>query len=90
MEQAALELAKQIPSLVVLVWLVVHFLRAQEKRDKMIEGLAAQCHVQQAAAAAVIVKNSETLGRIESQLDRHPEAITVAVRDGINQSKFAA
>ena len=90
MDEALKEAARQIPSLVVLVVLVVYFLRALDKRDETIKAIAETCHTSQASATAAIKDNTRVLGMVGEALDAHRQVIADAVRDGIERSPLAA
>jgi hypothetical protein len=89
MEEALKEAARQIPSLVVLVVLVLYFLRALDKRDDTIKAIADTCHTSQQAATAAINENTRVLGQVGEALDAHRQVIADAVRDGIERSPLA-
>jgi hypothetical protein len=89
MDEALKEAARQIPSLVVLVVLVVYFLRALDKRDETIRAIAETCHTSQASATAAITENTRVLGKVGEALDAQRQVIADAVRDGIDRSALA-
>ncbi len=89
MDEALKEAARQIPSLVVLVVLVVYFLRALDKRDDTIKAIAETCHTSQQATTQAINENTRVLGRVGEALDAQRQSIADAVRDGIDRSALA-
>jgi len=89
MEEALKEAARQVPSLAVLVVLVIHFLRALDRRDSTIRAIADSCHATQASTTAAITENTRALGRVGEALDAHRQVIADAVRDGIDRSALA-
>lgn len=89
MDEALKEAARQVPSLVVLVVLVVYFLRALDRRDATIQRIADSCHANQSVATAAVQENTRALGRIGEALDGQRQSIADAVRDGIERSSAA-
>jgi hypothetical protein len=89
MDEVLTEAARQVPSLVVLVVLVIYFLRALDRRDQTIRAIAETCHQSQAGATAAINENTRVLGKVGEALDAHRQVIADAVRDGIDRSALA-
>lgn len=73
-----LEMAKQVPSLVVLGWIVTYFLKALALRDQAVAMAAKE-------TAAVIERNSAALGAVQETLDNHRQTIADAVRDALRE-----
>lgn len=90
MDEILTEAARQVPSLVVLVVLVIYFLRALDRRDQTIRAIADSCHASQASSVAAINENTRVLGKVGEALDAHRQVIADAVRDGIDRSALAA
>jgi hypothetical protein len=88
MDEVLREAARQVPSLVVLVALVVYFLRALDRRDATIQRIADSCHAAQAGATAAVQENTRVLGKVGEALDAQRQAIADAVRDGIDRSSL--
>jgi len=89
MDEVLTEAARQVPSLVVLVVLVVYFLRALDKRDQTIRAIADSCHATQERGTAALAETTRTLGMVGEALDAHRQVIADAVRDGIDRSALA-
>jgi uncharacterized protein YoxC len=89
MDEVLTEAARQVPSLVVLVVLVIYFLRALDKRDQTIRAIAETCHAAQRDGVAAITQNTRVLGMVGEALDAHRQVIADAVRDGIDRSAVA-
>lgn len=89
MDEVLKEAARQVPSLVVLVILVIYFLRALDKRDETIKAIAETCDHAQQSATAAITENTRVLGKVGEALDAHRQVIADAVRDGIDRSTLA-
>ena len=64
------EAAKQIPALLVLVFLIHKFLKYLIKRDEALEGISEQCHKVQRDAIEAIKQNSRALGEVSVLLKR--------------------
>jgi hypothetical protein len=86
MNEILSEAARQVPSLVVLVVLVIYFLRALDRRDSTIKAIAETCHASQRSATVAITENTRVLGKVGEALDAHRQVIADAVRDGIERS----
>ena len=89
MSEVLSEAARQVPSLVVLVVLVIYFLRALDRRDSTIKSIAETCHASQQSATTAITENTRVLGKVGEALDAHRQVIADAVRDGIDRSAVA-
>lgn len=89
MDEVLREAARQVPSLVVLVVLVVYFLRALDRRDATIQRIADSCHAVQAQTNEVVQEATRGLGRVGEALDAQRQLIADAVRDGIDRSSLA-
>ena len=64
-----IEVVKQAPALIVLVWLVRHFLAHLQKRDEVLKELGDACHVVQREAIETIRQNSALYERVIDRLD---------------------
>ena len=75
------EVAKQAPSLGVLVWLVVHFLRHMKEYARHVEDLADKCHTShktiideahslQRETNRAMEQNAKAFGRNDAVLSR--------------------
>lgn len=62
------EAAKQVPSLVVMGWIVITFLRHMAKRDETIQALADQCHAVQREGHAVIKESMREMGEVKEAI----------------------
>lgn len=89
MDEALKEAARQVPSLVVLVVLVIYFLRALDRRDSTIKAIAETSRAAQDRGTAALTETSRALGRVSEALDVQRQAIADAVRDGIDRSRLA-
>jgi hypothetical protein len=90
MNEVLSEAARQVPSLVVLVVLVIYFLRALDRRDATIKEIADACHAAQTRTNQVVLESNRVLGRVGEALDANRQLIADAVRDGIDRSALAA
>lgn len=68
LEEIAVSVAEQIPSLVVLGLVVAIFVRYIRSRDVEIAAISKGCHEIQARAIEALDKNSEILGRVLERL----------------------
>ncbi len=65
-----IEIAKQVPALGVLAWIVYKFLGHLHKRDSILKDISNQCHQVQGCATEAVNKNSEILGKVLMALDK--------------------
>jgi hypothetical protein len=89
MDEALKEAARQVPSLVVLVVLVIYFLRALDRRDQTSRAIADSCHATQVQASHVMQESNRVMGRVCETLDAQRQLVADAVRDGIDRSALA-
>lgn len=68
MEEALITAAKQVPSLVVLVGLVLVFMRYIGKRDEQLENMGENCHAVQTEASTCLRENTQMLGEVRGLL----------------------
>ena len=64
------EVAKQVPALIVCAFIVVTFIRYLMKRDEVLQHLGDECHKAQRDANHAINENSKALGEISAVLRR--------------------
>ena len=69
MDATLSELAKQIPSLLVLCWMLREFLKAMSKRDDVLKEISEQWKKSQEDAVAVVKENSVVLGKTAHVMD---------------------
>lgn len=72
-----MELAKQVPSLVILAWIVWKF-------AGVLKDQSAACHEVQKASNACINENSRVLGQVSESFENQRQSIADAVRDAMN------
>lgn len=92
MDELFLEIAKQVPAIVVIAYLVIHFIRsdkeqrdaflaAMDKRDeafgRIIQSMGDECHLVQQKCVDSLDRNTRVLGRMEAVIDH---AVTVISR----------
>lgn len=85
MEDALLEIAKQIPAVLVLVWLVVknnkdaadarnafidHIEKVQHRHQETISTMGSECHAVQEKCVAALERNTEMFGRMIESMER--------------------
>ncbi len=79
-QETIAELVKQVPALVVLVFVVIRFLRHIGERDRQFEAVIArvsgQCHEVQQAASRAIESNTVAVAEIRPVLAEVRDALT--------------
>lgn len=66
------DVAKQVPSLGVLVWLVVYFLRHMKEMSESTKDIASSCHDFQ---KELTNENHAVMNRMASTLDKNTDAL---------------
>jgi len=64
------EIAKQVPALLILGWVVLAFLKAMSRRDDTANKVADNCHLTQRDAIKAMQENSRVLGETSAALER--------------------
>tara|TARA_R100000306_G_scaffold61940_1_gene66262 strand:- start:516 stop:776 length:261 start_codon:yes stop_codon:yes gene_type:complete len=70
MQSALVEVAKQVPALVVMAFVVFGFLRAMSRRDIVVKTVGDTCREVQRDSIKVMQENTRMLGRVVGILDR--------------------
>ena len=80
MDNLLVEVAKQVPALGVLAWIVAYFLKAMNQRtdsfENTVKRISADCHDARSKLHDILIHNSSVLGRTESTLDRLEKVLT--------------
>ena len=83
MEELIIELAKQVPSLVILAWIVLHFL-------KNIRELADRCHACQDKSSDAILMFSQSINKHTEETGKmNKNTLVTEVRKAISEIKAA-
>jgi len=68
MTEYVIEIAKQVPALLVLVWMVRVFINYLSRRDDLLAKIGDNCHIVQREATQALRENTQMLGEMREAL----------------------